>query len=338
MAVNASPMYQKAEERYRAASGPAEKVAALEEMLRLIPKHKASEKLQAQLKQKLKTARGESQHARKKGGHAQHDPFHVPKQGAGQVLLLGPPNTGKSAIVQALTNAKVDVADFPFSTHAAIPGMAHHEDVPIQLVDMPPIIDGQAQPGMMNAYRTADAVLIVIDLAALELMDQFEQCVHLLESNNIRPVSTPTLDFGNADLDDVESAMLPKRTLVLANKLDTPDARDNFETMKELEQTDLKMLAASANTGEGLDDVVAELFRLLNVIRVYARKPGKTPENEAPFILPRGATVHDMALHVHKDFAEHLKSARVWGQGVHDGQQVHATHVLSDKNTVELHV
>src|SRR5438309_11843064 len=118
MAVNASPMYAKAEERYRTAHTQADKVAALEEMLRLVPKHKASEKLQAQLKEKLKTAREEMQrgHA-KSAGHAHHDVFSVPKQGAGQIVLLGAPNVGKSSIVGALTHAKVDIADFPYSTH-----------------------------------------------------------------------------------------------------------------------------------------------------------------------------------------------------------------------------
>ncbi|MCG8405524.1 MAG: 50S ribosome-binding GTPase [Phycisphaerales bacterium] len=338
MAVNASPMYQKAEERYRSAVSASEKVAALEEMLRLVPKHKASEKLQVQIKQKLKAARDEMQGGGKKGGggQARHDPFHVAKQGAGQVLLLGAPNVGKSSIVGALTKAKVEIAEFPFSTHAAVPGMAHHEDVPVQLVDMPPVMEGQPQPGMMNAYRAADAVLLVVDLAAIELMDQFEQCIELLRSHQLSPVSKPELVFGD-DLDDAESAALPKRTLVVANKLDTDDARDNFETMKELEQTDLAMLPISTQTGEGLDAMMAELFRLLNVVRVYAKRPGKPADKESPFILPVGSSVHDMAMLVHKDIAENLKSARVWGGDVHDGQQVHATHVLTDKNVVELH-
>lgn len=338
MAVNASPMYQKAEERYRSAVSASEKVAALEEMLRLVPKHKASEKLQVQIKQKLKTARDELQRGGKKGGgQAKHDPFHVGKQGAGQVLLLGAPNVGKSSIVGALTKAKVDVAEFPFSTHAAVPGMAHHEDVPIQLVDMPPVMDGQPQPGMMNAYRVADAVMIVVDLAAIELMDQFEQCVELLKAHHLSPISKPELVFGD-DLDDADSEALPKRTLVVANKLDTPDARGNYETMKELEESDLLMLPVSAQTGEGLEVMLAELFRLLNVVRVYAKKPGKPAEADSPFILPVGSTVLDMAELVHRDIAENLRSARVWGGGVHDGQQVHATHVLTDKNTVELHL
>jgi len=334
MAVNASPMYAKAEERYRSAHTPAEKVAALEEMLRLVPKHKSSEKLQASLKQKLKNAREELQKSRAKGGGMHHDLFHVPRQGAGQVALLGAPNVGKSSIVGALTQARVEIADFPFSTRAAVPGMAHYEDVPIQLVDMPPIIRNQAQPGMMNALRGADALLVVVDLAAIDLLDQYEQCIKLLGDHRLRPVSQPELQF-----DEDEEAAIPKRALIAANKCDTPGAMDNFEGLKELELggSDLMMLPVSAKTGEGLPAMMAAIFRLLNVIRIYAKKPGKPVDRDAPFILPVGATVHDMAHLVHRELAEKLKSARVWGGSVHDGQQVHATHVLTDKNVVELH-
>ena len=326
-------MYQKAEERYRSASSPADKVAALEEMLRLVPKHKASEKLQASLKQKLKNAREEMQkgsHAKHGGGH--HDLFQVPKQGAGQVVLLGEANTGKSSIVGALTSAKVEIADFPFSTHAATPGMAHHEDVPIQLVDMPPLMAGHAQPGMIGAYRSADCILMVIDLSAIDLIDQFQRPLGWLEEHRLRPVSSAGLVF-----DEDEEAALPKRLLVAANKTDTTNANDNLEGLKELVKSDLTIMPIAAKTGEGLAEMLAKIFVLLNVVRIYAKKPGKPVDKEAPFILPVGATVHDMAHLVHRELAEKLKSARIWGGTVHDGQQVHATHALTDKNVVELH-
>ncbi len=334
MAVNASPMYQKAEEQYRAAKTPAEKIAALEEMLRLLPKHKASEKVQASLKQKLKEARGQLAGGHKPGGgHVHKDPFHVHRQGAGNIYLLGAPNVGKSAIVGALTKAKVEIAEFPYSTHAAVPGIAHHEDVPIQLIDMPPIMNGHAQPGMMNAYRQADAVLLVVDLAAIELMDQFEQCIEIMRAERMLPVSTTAVGLIE---DDVEVS--PMRMLVAANKIDMPQARDNLEAFVELEATALTMLPVSAETGEGLEVMMAALFEMLSVIRVYAKKPGKPADMAEPFVLPRDATVHDMAVHVHKDVAAQLKTARIWGEGVHDGQQVHSTHVLFDRNVVELHL
>lgn len=346
MAINATPMYKKAEERYRCATNAADRVAALEEMLRLVPKHKASEKLQLQIKQKIKSAREDVQRAQKSGGHASHDVFSVPRQGAGQVVLLGAANVGKSSIVGTLTHAKVEIADFPFSTHAAVPGMAHHEDVPIQLVDMPPIMEGHAQPGMLNAYRRADALLIVIDLTSIEVVDQFEQALKLLHDHQMRPVTTPTPDFGedemeDRDLDAIDASALPKRALLVANKLDAPGAVENLDTFRELVSGELEHLQVrgiSTMSGEGMKELLADLFHLLNVIRVYAKKPGKPADKEAPFILPVGSTVVEMAEHIHKDMAEKLKTARIWGGTVHDGQQVTGNHVLTDKNIVELHV
>ena len=338
MAVNQSPEYTKAEEKYRAATTADERLRCLEEMLRLVPKHKASEKLQSQLKQKIKAAREEGQQEHKHtGGH--RDIFAVSRQGAGQVVLLGEPNVGKSAILAALTDAKVEVADFPFSTHAAIPGMAYHEDVPIQLVDMPPLIDGEPQPGMINAYRLADVILLVIDLSAVDLLDQYERPLRMLLERNLRPVSTSVPPMPEGD-----PPVQPKRVLVVANKSDTPQATENFEGltelcagMKDLGADGLRMLSISAVTRDGLDEMMSILFDLLNVIRVYAKKPGKPADLLAPFILPKGGTVLDLARHIHRELAEHLKIARIWGGAVHDGQQVHHTHVLTDRNVLELH-
>ncbi len=334
MPVNQSPEYTKADLRFRSAATPADKLAALEEMFRLVPKHKGSEKLQSQLKQRIKVARQELQQPRSRSGVGHRDPFAVQKQGAGQVALLGAANVGKSAIVQALTDAKVEVAEFPYSTHTAVPGMAKHEDVPIQLVDMPPVMDGNAQSGMVGAYRLADVILLVVDLAAIGLLDQYEQPLALLMERKMRPVSTLALE---PDEQESESEAEPKRVLVAANKHDMPGSADNFEGLQELCGGDLKMMPISAETGEGLDVMMAELFEMLRVIRIYAKKPGKPVDYKEPFVLEKGGDVAELATHVHRELADKLKTARVWGSGVHDGQQVHHTHVLSDKDVVELH-
>jgi len=335
MPVNQSPEYMKAELRYREATTPEGKLEGLEEMLRLLPKHKGSEKVQSQLKQKIKIARKELQQPKKRHGGGHRDPFSVPKQGAGQVALMGAANVGKSAIVQALTDAKVEVAAFPFSTHAAVPGMAYYEDAPIQLVDMPPVVDGHMQPGMIGAYRAADIVMLVVDLSAIGLLDQFEQPVSLLTERGLRLVSEPNPSMIMEE--DAETPTVPKRVLIAANKIDTPGAADNFEGLEELCVGDLQMLPVSAETGQGLDALTATMFELLNVIRVYSKKPGKPVDRSAPFITQKGDTVQDIAFQVHRQLAEKLKSARIWGNNVHDGQQVHHTHVLTDKDVVELH-
>jgi hypothetical protein len=129
-----------------------------------------------------------------------------------------------------------------------------------------------------------------------------------------------------------------KTTVVAATKADASGAADRLELVRELLGDRLKLIPVSAESGEGLDELVTELFRLLDVVRVYSKVPGKDADMEAPFVLPRGSTVLDMARAVHRDLPDQLKQARVWGDSAKfDGQAVHRDQVLADKDVVELH-
>jgi len=328
MPANLTPEYFRAEEQYRQAKTPAEKLAALEEMLRTIPKHKGTDKLQADLKRRISQARKAAM--RKKAGG--RDPFHVDPQGAGQVVLLGVPNVGKSSLVGALTDAPVKVTEYPFGTHVPVPGMARFEDVQIQLVDMPPITAEHVPPGLVGALRNADILMIVVDLSRDEVLDDLETCLNLLAQRGMRPLGDPAGQKDDAD------AMQPKRTLVACNKCDVPGAEDRFAALQELYGARLRLLEVSARNGDNLEAVPRILFELLDVIRVYAKPPGKPPDLEVPFVLPRGSTVRDMAEAIHRELAKNLKKARIWGEAVFAGQQVHHEHVLHDKDVVELHM
>ncbi|MBM4041358.1 MAG: TGS domain-containing protein [Planctomycetes bacterium] len=330
MPANLSPEYKRADEVYRQAKTVEEKLAALEEMLACIPKHKGTEHMQADLKRriaKLKEAPAS------KAGARTRDIFHVERGGAGQAVLIGAPNCGKSAIVGALTKAKVAVTDYPFGTHTPVPGMAFHEDVPIQLVDMPPVTPEAVPPGMMGAYRAADIVVVVVDLAAADALEQLDACLNVLTSRNLVLVGRRV---GRDERD--EEGRQPKTALILGTKADLPGAADTLDALRELYGDRLPMFAVSATTRQGLDAFVAHLFATLDVIRVYCKQPGKPPDMGAPFILPRGSTVLDMAREVHRDFPDKLKYACVWGSAKFDGQQVHRDHVLQDRDIVELHV
>lgn len=330
MPANLTPDYQKADQRYREATTPAEKLAALEEMLRTLPKHKGTEKMQAELKRKISAAR-ETVTATKKGGGGK-DPFHIPRQGAGQVLLAGAPNVGKSSIVGALTKAPVKIAEFPFTTHEPVPGMAHYEDVPIQLVDTPPITAEHVPPGFFGAAHNADALAVVVNLAADSLLEDADLVLGKLRDRPVRLMSRPVLP-------PAEPGGAPcKRGLVIATGLDVPGASDNMPLLRELVDPEVQIVPVSAASGENLDELMRQLFHLLHVLRVYAKPPGKPPDKSAPFILPIGSTVMDLANHIHKDVAASFKHARVWGEGVFPGQQVHQDHVLHDKDVVEIHV
>ena len=90
--------------------------------------------------------------------------------------------------------------------------------------------------------------------------------------------------------------------------------------------------------GQGLEELRTALYRILEVLRVYTKQPGKPPDMTSPFTCPIGSTVIEMAELVHRDFADNLKSARIWGAGVFDGQSVKRDHVLNDKDVIELHI
>jgi len=329
MPANLTPDYQRAERRYREAQTPAEKLDALEEMLRTLPKHKGTEKIQADLKRKISQMKDAATAPKKGGGK---DPFHVPRQGGGQVLLLGVPNVGKSAIVAALTDAPVKVAEFPYSTHVPVPGMARHEDVPIQLVDLPPVTRDHVPTGLFGAVHNADALAVVCNLAAESVLEDIDTVLGILQGRRIRLLSQPVLPSAGPDEPE------PKRGLIIANQCDRDGARDSLGTLRELIDRELKILPVSAASGENLNELMKALFELLNIVRVYAKPPGKPPDRSAPFILPVGSTVLDLAAHIHKDIAAQFKYARVWGDGVFPGQQVHHDHVLRDKDVIEIHV
>ena len=326
MPANLTPEYMKAEKWYKSATSTDEKILALERMLAVIPKHKGTDHLKADLRKKLSKLKDAG--TQKKSGGTHVDVFHVPRSGAGQIVLIGTPNCGKSSIVAALTNAKVNVADFPFATSTPAPGMVTFEDVKIELVDMPPITADYSAPGQVGTYRNCDIIAIVIDLSG-DVLDQIGVCMDFLESRSLLIGSgTPAHDSqGNA---------LGKKAFCICTKSDIAEP-GALESLKDLIEHPFEFVEISTNTGEGLDELAAMFFRLLDIIRVYAKPPGKPPDMTDPFTLPAGSTVTDLAYVVHRQLAQKLKSARIWGTGVHDGQNAQRNHILSDKDIIELH-
>jgi len=330
MALNLTPEYFEADRKYRQARTTGEKLAALEEMLRVIPKHKASEKKQADLKRRISELRA-APTVRKKG--AQADPYHIEKQGAGQVLLFGLPNSGKSSILGALSKAPVKITDFPFGTPVPVPGMIYYEDAPIELVDLPPVTADHMPPGMINALRNGDVLALVVDACSASVLEDIDTLLVLLREREITFDAQDRQGSG----DENDEMDVGPHGLILCTKVDLPGSAENLEVLRELRTGPPPMLPVSAVTGEGFEAMTRRLFEMLDVIRVYTKLPGKPADMEKPFVLPSGTTVGELAREVHKDVAERLKYARVWGDRVFDGQQVHASHVLADRDVVELH-
>jgi ribosome-interacting GTPase 1 len=324
MPANLTPEYFKAEKWYREATTNEEKILALERMLAVMPKHKGTDHLKADLRRKLSKLK----EAPTKKKSKQTDIFYVPRSGAGQIVLLGTPNCGKSSILAALTNAKVNVADFPFATGAPVPGMVTFEDVPIQLIDMPPITADYIAPGQVGTYRNCDLIAIVIDLSA-DVAEQMQICLDFLESRNL------LIDSQTGETDE-HGNVLGKRAFCICTKSDIakPDALNN---LKQSCKYPFEFVEISTASGAGLDKLAAAFFNLLGIIRIYAKPPGKKPDMDEPFTLPAGSTVMDLATAIHRELAEKLKFARIWGTGVYDGQNAQRNHVLNDKDIIELH-
>ena len=340
MPTNVTPAYKKAEEAYRNAREPKERLDCLKEMARTIPKHKGTEHLQADIKTRIKQLTEELSGPRK-GGH-RSGPSHVVRpEGAAQVAMIGPPNAGKSSLHVALTGSNSDIGPYPYSTQLPVPGMAPYEDIHIQLVDLPPISDEFMETWIVNALQPADAAMLIFDLSDPECLEQVPAVLERLAEKNIYLTTAwPGLDNPDAGRQDeskhVFSLNLP--TLLVANKSDLDPDPGEVEVLEELLGLSYPALTVSAKSGDGLDEIGAFLFRALEIVRVYTKTPGKPAETDKPFTVNRGGTVLDVARLVHRDIAEGLKFARMWGSGAYDGQQVGPDHLVSDGDVVELHV
>jgi ribosome-interacting GTPase 1 len=310
MPANLTPEYLAAEREYKSAVTQAEKIEALERMLSTLPKHKGTEKMQADIRRRLSQTRKESG----KKGAAHAIPFYlVEKEGAGQVVLIGPPNSGKSQLVGALTHAQPEVADYPFTTRFPTPGMMLFENVQIQLIDLPPLSLEFTEPWLPHVIRRADLGVLLVDLDDAAVLDEIEFITAALMEQN-----------------------LPAPKLLVGNKADLPGAEDNFTALEELYRDRYQCLAVSAATGRNLDRFRRAIFDALELVRVYTKAPGKRVDLSSPFVLKRGQTVLDAARQVHKDFAENLKFARLYH--VSGGMMVVRTHLVQDEDILEFHI
>ncbi|HUY31948.1 MAG TPA: GTPase [Pirellulales bacterium] len=331
MATNLTPQYHKAEEEYRRAATAEDELKWLEVMLRECPKHKASEKLQSDLKQKISLAKKELEAERKspKKGSG----VRIPRQGAGMAVLLGGPNAGKSQLLAGLTRATPEIAPYPFTTRAPQPGMMPWQDVMVQLIDTPPITPDFLEPYMQGLIRSADVAVLLVDLGADEGIEQCQELLDKLAGTKTRLARASTLDD---DDDDVGISFT--HTLLVPNKIDLADAHVRLELLHELLPLDFAEYPISAQHGAGLDELKNAIYGALDVVRVYTKLPtAKSADYERPFTLRRGGTLLDVAGLVHKDFLESLKFARVWGGAVHDASVVKGDYVLHDQDVVELH-
>lgn len=329
MPANLTPQYSKAEEAYRRAQSPQERVECLEQMLQLIPKHKGTEKLQADLKTRLKEAREEAQaekHAPKTGRS-----YRIPRQGAGTVVLIGAPNAGKSRILRELTNAQPEVAAYPFTTREPLPGMMPWQDVLVQLIDTPPVTEQHLEPYLTGFVRSADLVVLCFDGSS---DDAPEQTAAVYEQFRSRK----TLLDVQSGFDEEDLSLVHVRTLLAVTRGDASDVSTRLELLGELVPIRWECVRVELDRANSVAALRDSIYHALDVLRVYTKKPGKPAAYDSPYTIPRGGTVEDLAAKVHRDIAAALKFARVWAPDGSGGQTVGREHVLADRDLVELHV
>ncbi|QDU38725.1 GTPase Obg [Maioricimonas rarisocia] len=328
MPANLTPQYQKAEEEYRRAQSPQERVACLERMLQLIPKHKGTEKLQADLKSRLKEAR-ESQQEEKssqKGGKR----YRIPRQGAGTVIVLGPPNSGKSRILAELTNAEPEVAPYPYSTREPMPAMMTFEDVTIQLIDTPPVSESHLEPYLVGFVRSADLVLLCFDGSSDDAPDE---TAAVLEQFAARK----TVLDAHSGFDEDDYSVVHVNTRLLVTRGDDPDVATRLELFREVVALPFAVDRVELERAESVESLRRTIYDALGVARIYTKRPGKPADYDAPFTIPRGGLVEDLAGKIHRELADSLKFARVWRDNELDGQTVGRDFPLCDRDVVELH-
>ena len=329
MPANLPPQYFEIEKLYRSAKTPQEKIQYLQAMLSVMPKHKGTDKLRAELRRKI--AKLEEEAERKSGGR-RGGGLSIRKEGAGQVVLVGLPNAGKTRLVNALAGTDFPVADYPFTTQTPTPAMMKFENIQIQLIDMPPITGENARPWFSTLLRSADLMLIVLDLGE-DPSDQMKVILSKLEEMRIKPLWRG----GDGAAEDMLLFHL-KKALLVGMKGDLEEAEIALEIFGEEFGKDAPLIRVSAETGEGIEELRRAIFEGLEIIRVYTKRPGEKPDFSEPVIAKKGSTVQEVAELIHKDFGEKLKFAEVWGSGKFGGQRVGRDYILQDGDIVEFHI
>ena len=300
---------------------------ALREMLAIMPKHKGTDHLQGDLRRRMALHRREAQETKKVKRSA--SPDYIEREGEGQVALVGMPNSGKSAILATVTRARPEVADYPFTTHRPLPGMMFFEDVQIQLVDLPPISE-YTESWVFNVVRNADLALLVVDLSAEDPEEHVMTVVDTLGNSNV-------LLTGRDLEEDANQTAISRKTLIVGTRGDHPRADQSMETLQELYGEEFGIVRVSTTGGDGLEGMRRQVFLALNILRIYTKIPGKKADMTAPYVLPVGSTVLDVAAAVHKDMGETFRFARIWGAEKYDGQQIQRDYRVRDRDVIEIH-
>lgn len=374
MTTNVSIEYANALAKYEQAKTNAEKLAALEEMKSQAPTHKGAENMKNEITKKIVRIKleieKEKAQASKKGGGPS---IAVKKDGAGQVVLVGVPNSGKTTFFNALTGLSGLVGDYEFTTTLPDVGMIDFKGAKIQLVDLPPIVEGSAE-GKVNGkeilavVRNSDAIVFVVSAqnAAneyLTLKKELEQSGILLNRKKPNISVTPS-SFPGFSLTGKEFLKIPQEELIehlkamgmhnvqviLREPTTIATVEEVMDGTLEYKRCMIVVMKASKaaetkrekdmivftweNTPEKKTQAIDLLFEVLDKVYVFTKKPGQEAA-KLPLIVPKGSNVLDVAGLVHKDIVQSFKYAKVWGSAKFDGQRVAKDYVVQDGDIIE---
>jgi len=389
MPTNLPPTAKKKWNEVTNAQTPQEKLEKLQEFLSLVPRHKGTARLCVQVKRQIKTLQQEIEEKKRRKAGRGGPRFFLEKEGAAQIVVLGPTKVGRSSLLTSITNAKAEVSDYPYVTREPVPGMFQYEDIQFQIVEAPALVEGAAQGeawGLqtLGLARNADGLLLMVDLtndaskqlalilsemekarilaqkprARVEIerkhvgaglriivIGRLVNCnLHDIEDllKGYRILDAVVKIFGEASLDDVEDSIFEstvyRPSIIVANKADAPEASQRLRELERFVGNQIPIVPVSCKTMSGLERLGTEIFKALEITRVYSKEPSHREHSPKPFILKRGATIFDLAKQVHSDFIKRFSHARVWSKRLpFSPQKVGTTFILEDKDIVELH-
>ncbi|MBF2760997.1 MAG: TGS domain-containing protein [Ectothiorhodospiraceae bacterium AqS1] len=340
MPANLSPEYKAAEAAFRGAKEPKERLECLRDMLRTIPKHKGTDRLQGDIKARIKQLTEELS-GPKKGGARGGPALVIRPEGAAQIALLGPANSGKSSLVSRLTGAGAEIGPYPFTTQYPKPAMLPFEDIQLQLVDLPPIAPERPISWLANALQPADAALLTVDLQDPQCIENTHKTLDILQEKRVTLLS----DFESARIapdpaaEDYDPFAIRLPTLIVATKADlSADPEGELEVFCDLGAFPYPKIATSVENDTGLERIGSFLFERLGIARVYTKAPGRPPDMGTPFTVRAGDTVQDVANMIHKDIARALRYAKLWERsGRIRGRQVGRDYQVTDGDIIEIH-
>jgi small GTP-binding protein len=239
------------------------------------------------------------------------DSIAVRREGAAQIASVGPPNAGKSSLLQALSNIQIKTGDYAFTTTRPVPALTRIRGVLVQLVEIPGLLAGAGEDrgggrALLGVLRGADAIVFCQDASA------------------------PVEDLRTV-MAEVRAASIERPSILAAMKMDEASEQE----LERLRALKLEVVPVSVLDDESLESFREAVWRLTGLIRVFLRKHGEDV-SEAVALRPP-ATVADAARSIHHQLEERCLGAHLWGpSGRFDGQRVGREHVLADDDVVEI--